>query len=66
MAKPAKWPSTRLGDILSVAQRARPATSSCYQHFHLRRRPVPYHLTEDVRTGGEYPRQRTKRAGHIL
>ena len=65
MTKPAKWPSTRLSAIPSVVQRVhqRPATSSCHQQFHLRRRPVPYHPTEDVRTGGEYPRQRTKRAG---
>ena len=27
---------------------------------------LTYHLTEDVRTGGEYPRQRTKRTGHVL
>ena len=47
MAKPAKWPSTRLGDIFSVAQRARPVTSSCHKHFHLRRRPVPYNLTQE-------------------
>ena len=26
------------------------------KQFHLRRRPVPYHPTEDVRTGGDYTR----------
>ena len=68
MAKPAKWPSTRLSAIPSVIQRVhqRPATSSCHQQFHLRRWPVPYHPTEDVRTGGDYTRQRTKRAGRVL
>ena len=47
--------------VLRVHQR--PATSSCHQQFHLRRRPVHYHPIEDVRTGGECPRQRTNELG---
>ena len=68
MAKPAKLPSIRLSAIPSVVQRVheRPATPSSHQQFNLRRRHVPYHPTEDVRTGGDYTRQRTKRAGKVL
>ena len=68
MAKPAKWPYTRLSAIPSVVQRVhqRPAPSRGLQQLHIRRRPVPYHATEDVRTCGDYPRQRTKRAGRVF
>ena len=68
MAKPAKLPSTRLSVITSVVQRMhqRPATHSWHQQFHLRRRPVPYHPTEYVRTGGDNPRQRNKGDGRVI
>ena len=59
-----RWKSAvRLSAIPPSVQHQRPATPSCHQQFQLRRRQVPYHPTEDVRTCGVYADQRTKRAG---
>ena len=55
--------AVRLSAIPPSVQHQRPATPSCHQQFQLRRRQVPYHPTEDVRTCGVYADQRTKRAG---